>query len=167
MWEWLGTLTSYMKWVFYSEITVPPEYEDALAANAAVPAPAVKTIVNSGSTCMCDKGLAPCPVAMGLPTVMTSATPALNESSATISVLPTFGMCTSQANPTVATATAAAMGVLTPMPCVPVFIPPWSGTSTTVNLAGLPAVNAMSSLKCSWGGTIKVTVTANQTVKTS
>jgi hypothetical protein len=104
---------------------------------------------------------------MGLPTVMTSATPALNESSATISVLPTFGMCTSQANPTVATATAAAMGVLTPMPCVPVFIPPWSGTSTTVNLAGLPAVNAMSSLKCSWGGTIKVTVTANQTVKTS
>lgn len=167
MWEWLGTLTSYMKWVFYSEITVPPEYEDALAANAAVPAPAVKTIVNSGSTCMCDKGLAPCPVAMGLPTVTTSATPALNGSSATISVLPTFGMCTSQANPTVATATAAAMGVLTPMPCVPVFIPPWSGTSTTVNLAGLPAVNAMSSLTCSWGGTIKVTVTANQTVKTS
>ena len=167
MWDLLASFVQKLNWAMFGTIEVPEVITQQLAANAAVAAPAVKTIVNSGSTCMCDKGLAPCPVAMGLPTVTTSATPALNGSSATIVELPNFGMCTSQENPTVAAATAAAMGVLTPMACVPVFIPPWSGTSTTVNLAGLPAVNAMSSLTCSWGGTIKVTVTANQTVKTS
>lgn len=167
MWELLAQFAQRLNWAMFGTIEVPQAVQDQLDANAAVAPPAVKTIVNSGSTCMCDKGLAPCVVAMGLPTVMTSMTPALNELNASPAALPTFGMCTSQANPTVATATSAAMGVLTPMPCVPVFIPPWSGTSTTVNLSGAPAVNAMSSLKCSWGGTIKVTVTANQTVKTS
>ena len=167
MWELLASFAQKLEWAMYGTITVPPEIQATLAANAAVAAPAVKTIVNSGSTCMCDKGLAPCVVAMGLPTVMTSTTPALNAVNATPAELPTFGMCTSQTNPTVAAATSAAMGVLTPMPCIPVFLPPWSGTSTTVNLASSPAVNAMSSLKCTWGGTVKVTVTANQTVKTS
>ena len=167
MWELFAAFAQRLEWAMYGTITVPEAIQQQLAANSAVAVPGVKTIVNSGSKCMCDKGLAPCAVAMGLPTIKTSKAPALNESSATFSVLPTFGMCTSTANPTVSAATSAAMGVLTPMPCLPQFIPPWSGTSTTVNLSGAPAVNAMSSLKCSFGGTIKVTVTANQIVKTS
>ena len=40
-------------------------------------------------------------------------------------ILP-FGMCTSIANPMVAAATTAALGVLTPMPCIPVTVAPWS-----------------------------------------
>ena len=39
--------------------------------------------------------------------------------------IPSFGLCSSLANPEVATATALAEGVLTPMPCIPVTTSPW------------------------------------------
>ncbi|HVF14952.1 MAG TPA: DUF4280 domain-containing protein, partial [Acidimicrobiales bacterium] len=43
-----------------------------------------------------------------------------------------FLLCTSLANPAVATATTAALGVLTPMPCTPVVPAPWAPGSPTV-----------------------------------
>jgi len=67
-----------------------------------------------------------------------------------------FGMCSSAANPTVAAATAAALGVLTPMPCVPATPAPWAPGSPTVMLSNFPALNDTSTLNCIWGGVIKV-----------
>lgn len=68
-----------------------------------------------------------------------------------------FGMCSSLANPTVASATAAALGVLTPMPCVPVTTAPWAPGSPTVLIGNLPALNHSSKLMCAWGGLIQIT----------
>lgn len=70
--------------------------------------------------------------------------------------IPPFGMCSSIANPMVATATAAALGVLTPMPCIPVTTAPWSTGSPTVLVANFPAINNTSKLICAYGGVIQV-----------
>ena len=71
--------------------------------------------------------------------------------------VPPFGMCSSPSNPTVAAATAAALGVLTPMPCVPATAAPWVVGAPTVLIGGMPALNATSKLMCSWGGVIQLT----------
>ncbi|HKP54102.1 MAG TPA: DUF4280 domain-containing protein [Chloroflexia bacterium] len=68
-----------------------------------------------------------------------------------------FGMCTSLANPTVASATSAASGVLTPMPCIPVTTAPWAPGSPTVMVGGTPALNTTSKLMCTWAGVISIT----------
>ncbi len=56
----------------------------------------------------------------------------------------------------VAAATAAALGVLTPMPCIPVTAAPWIPGSPTVMIANMPAVNNSCKLMCNWGGVIQV-----------
>jgi len=71
----------------------------------------------------------------------------------------TFGMCSSLANPTVASATAAAMGVLTPMPCVPLTPAPWVPGSPTVLVCGQPVLNNNCKLMCAYGGVIQVAMT--------
>jgi hypothetical protein len=72
-----------------------------------------------------------------------------------VNVMP-FGVCSSIANPTVASATTAAMGVLTPMPCVPVIPAPWVPGSPTVLINSVPALNSTSKCMCTWGGVISV-----------
>lgn len=66
-----------------------------------------------------------------------------------------FGMCRSMANPQVAAATAAAMGVLTPMPCAPVIVSPWS-PSGKVMIGGMPSLMNNSKCMCAWGGQISI-----------
>lgn len=63
------------------------------------------------------------------------------------------GMCTSMGNPTVASATAAALGVLTPQPCTPMAGGPWQVAGTTKVAGAFPLTNA-STLVCSYGGSI-------------
>lgn len=70
-------------------------------------------------------------------------------------ILP-FAMCNSLANPTVAAATAAALGVLTPMPCIPMIAAPWVPGSPTVMINNKPALNNTSKLMCNWGGVIQI-----------
>ena len=67
-----------------------------------------------------------------------------------------FGMCTTPSNPQVAAATAAASGVLTPQPCVPVVTAPWTPGSTKVSAGGVPALTSTSRCTCAWGGSISV-----------
>ena len=73
-----------------------------------------------------------------------------------VNIMP-FGMCSSLANPAVASATSAAMGVLTPMPCMPVIPAPWAPGSPAVLIGGKPALNNTSKLMCAWGGVIQIT----------
>lgn len=72
-----------------------------------------------------------------------------------VNILP-FGMCSSMSNPTVAAATAAALGVLTPMPCIPVLTGPWMPGNPTLLIGGKPALTSDSKLMCAWSGMIQV-----------
>lgn len=111
---------------------------------------------------MCSFGVAPCVLSVSSQSnVMASSMLA-----ATImdNAFPTFGMCSCIANPSVASATAAALGTLTPMPCAPVIPAPWVAGSPTVLVGGKPALNNSSTLMCAYGGVIQVSVPGQGTV---
>lgn len=116
-------------------------------------------LVNMGASMMCTMGAAPSTLAV-LPAnkVMAENKPAatIMDNKPMVNI-PPFGMCKSPSNPTVATATTAAAGVLTPMPCVPVIPAPWSPGSATVKIANFPALNNSSKCMCTWGGSISIT----------
>ena len=61
-------------------------------------------------------------------------------------------------------ATAAALGVLTPMPCVPVIPAPWVPGTPTVTIANFPALDTNCKLMCAWAGVITVNQPAQMTV---
>ena len=80
-----------------------------------------------------------------------------------VNIMP-FGMCNTLSNPQVAAATSAAMGVLTPMPCMPVTTVPWTPGSSTVMIGNLPALTSTSQLMCAWGGVITISNPGQTTV---
>lgn len=115
--------------------------------------------VCTGAMMMCSFGVAPSTFVATPKTVQTGYMDAGNiMDNKPISNIPPFGMCTSMANPTVASATAAALGVLTPMPCVPNIAAPWAPGSPTVLVSNQPALNDSSKLMCNWGGSISINV---------
>lgn len=127
------------------------------------------TAVCMGATMMCTFGVAPASLIV-LPTgqMLTPAVPSANTSHfAPIMNLPTFGACSSPSNPTVAAATAAALGVLTPMPCVPATAAPWIPGAIKVINGGMPAVDSSCKAICSYGGSISILYPGQVTVQVS
>jgi len=111
-----------------------------------------------GAMLKCSFGMAPSSLMPTPKPVMTSNMVAANimDHVPMMNILP-FGMCQSIANPTVAAATAAALGVLTPMPCIPNTPAPWVPGAPTVLLCNSPALDNVSKLMCIWGGVIEIT----------
>lgn len=120
-----------------------------------------------GAMMQCSFGMAPSSLVV-LPTnkVMTNMVPDANimDHIPMTNIMP-FGMCQSLANPTVAAATTAALGVLTPMPCVPVTPAPWVAGAPTVLLGNFPTLDNVSQLMCTWGGVITFTDAGEETVE--
>ena len=111
-----------------------------------------------GAALQCTFGVAPSSlVVLPVNKVMTSYVPAANimDNKPMVNIMP-FGMCQSPSNPVVAAATTAALGVLTPMPCIPATTAPWAPGAPTVMLANMPALDDTSKLMCMWGGVISV-----------
>ena len=117
-----------------------------------------KLVVN-GAMLKCSEGLAPGSLTI-LPAVGAVAdekpTGTILDNIPMVNIAP-FGVCKTQANPQVAAATAAAMGVLTPQPCIPVIPAPWSPGSSIVTLNAVPALTDDSKCQCAWTGSIEVT----------
>lgn len=119
----------------------------------------MSNLVTTGAMLQCNFGVAPSTL-MVLPTplrAMISNMPVANimDYKPLVNIMP-FGMCQSMANPTVAAATAAAMGVLTPMPCVPTTVAPWTPSATKVKISNMPALLDNAKLVCSFGGSISI-----------
>ncbi len=121
--------------------------------------------VCSGAQLQCSFGVAPSAMTvLPLNRVKTSFMPAANimDNKPMVNIMP-FGMCSSLSNPAVASATSAALGVLTPMPCIPNTVAPWSPGSADIKLAQFPALNDTSKLNCLWGGVISVSMAGQTT----
>jgi Domain of unknown function (DUF4280) len=77
--------------------------------------------------------------------------------------IPPFGVCMSMANPAVASATAAALGVLTPMPCTPMLPAPWVPGAPTVLIENIPALDNTCKLMCAYAGVISIVMPGQMT----
>jgi hypothetical protein len=118
-----------------------------------------------GAAMMCSFGAAPSSLIVLPQNKTLTGTPAANiMDNKPIVNIPPFGMCSSLSNPTVAAATTAAAGVLTPMPCVPATPAPWAPGAPTVLIANMPALDSTSKLMCNWGGVIQMTAPGQATV---
>ncbi|QTH40285.1 DUF4280 domain-containing protein [Cohnella sp. LGH] len=123
-------------------------------------------LVCGGASLQCSFGMAP-----GMLNVLpvnrtTTAMPIANimDNKPFVNIAP-FGMCNSMANPAVASATAAALGVLTPMPCTPAIAAPWVPGSPTVLVANMPALNNSSKCMCNFGGVIQIVNPGQMTIQ--
>lgn len=116
------------------------------------------SFVCMGAVCKCSFGAAPStlivtPENKTIASVKPVAT--IMDNVSLKNIMP-FGMCSSLANPMVASATAAALGVLTPMPCIPVTVSPWMPGAMTVMVGNRPVLTDKDKLMCAYGGVIEI-----------
>ena len=118
--------------------------------------------VCAGALLQCTFGMAPSSfmvVDPMRPKVQNKPTGNILDNKPMVNIMP-FGMCQSMANPTVASATAAAAGVLTPMPCIPVIAAPWTPGGKPM-ISNSPALIDNCKCICNWGGQISVSMPGN------
>ena len=117
------------------------------------------TIVVSGAVLQCPFGTSPSSLNVTSQAMyMISGQPAatIQDAQGMVNIQP-FGMCSSLANPQVAAATAAALGVLTPQPCMPTTAGTWIPSGPTTLIDGKPCLTNDCQVLCSNGmGTIQI-----------
>jgi hypothetical protein len=126
--------------------------------------------VGNGTVLTCTIGAAPSTLlAPPLNRTLAGGAPAANitDFKPILNILP-FGMCMcmcmSMANPMVVVATAAAMDVLTPIPCVPLTVVPWTPGVPMVMVGKIPTLDINCKYMCTWAGVISITSPGQFTV---
>ena len=115
-------------------------------------------LVVATGMCMCSMGTTPAPLNVtNNSKVLSDGKPCgtMADAQGLANVGP-FGMCTSLANPAVAAATAAALGVLTPQPCVPAVTGTWIPTKPKVLIGGKPCLSSDCKAVCAYAGSLSV-----------
>ena len=123
-----------------------------------------------GAELQCSFGMAPTVLIVepeGSPVLINGMPAATIMDFAPLVNIPTFAMCLSELNPEVIVATAAALGILTPMPCIPMTTSPWIPGADTVLIDGMPALTDLCTCICDWGGVITVGFPGQATVITN
>ncbi len=117
----------------------------------------MKLYVFGGAVLTCSFGMAPAVLNVLPVSRVVSGTPQASVADTVPLVnIPSFGLCRCPSNPAVAAATAAALGVLTPAPCIPVPAGVWTPGNPKVLTGGKPALTADSRLMCIYGGTVQI-----------
>ena len=122
-----------------------------------VPMPSVQFYVTSGARLTC-------PFAAGVGSLTVTRISPLHDNKPLANIndcqpmvnIGSFGMCTTLSNPQVAAATSAALGVLTPQPCIPCIVGPWKPGKPDTLIDNKPALLNTDTLQCAWGGVITI-----------
>jgi hypothetical protein len=120
-------------------------------------------LVVSGAILQCSQGVAPSSLVVTDQGTGSDGPPVATVADhVSMTNITGFAMCRSLANPSVASATSAAQGTLTPMPCVPLTPSGWSGGSGVITIRGKAALLDSSTCSCSYNGSISIVAPASQ-----
>ena len=125
-------------------------------------------LVSLGSTLSCSFGSVPMPMVVPpeTPVLLARLPAATIMDFVPLENIPAFGLCSSLANPEVSRATISAVGVLTPVPCMPATASPWFPGAPEVLIEGEPALCMGSICMCGWLGEITIVEPGQEAVDT-